>query len=264
MRYLDSLIVTANLLNEVGTLAAPRMLAIAHSGGLNILSEAGRINMTLVSYSAEFKEGAREGETVTVALEEANDLWPEDTAYRVFFSKGTEAPGRVGKWQLIFAQEQASRPLPYDISQAVADGLTDRELWRPDPIIAAGEAQQDAQRLLWPIGQSARAYLKRLDREFASEAQVTCADDVHQRIYAGIAVSVTFARWPNQGQELRCALQHQSTLKQQRESKRVEFHGVLVAREKNETYLLGTCRFTVSRLNRQRIPIFTDGTIERG
>lgn len=264
MRELDSVIVTPKLLNEVGTLAAPRMLAIAHGAGLAALSETERNTMMLVGYSAEFKEGARENETVNVVIEEAEGLWPGDKAFRLSFSKGTDATGRVGKWQLIFAQKHESRPLPYNLNQAVADGLTDRELWRPDPIVATGDAQQDAPRLLWPIGQSARSYMKRLDLEFVSQLGAKCADDVPQRIYAGIAVTVNLAHWPSKGQELRCALQHQPPLKNQSDSKRLEFHGVLVSQDQDEIYLLGTCCFSVSRLSQHRVPIFADGATERG
>ncbi len=77
MKNLERVTVTQSLLNEVETLAAPRMPAVAHRAGLTALDENGQSGMTLVSYSAEFKEGAGEGETVNVVVEEA-ELGPAD------------------------------------------------------------------------------------------------------------------------------------------------------------------------------------------
>ena len=190
MKLLTPLVVTKELLNPVGTLAAPRMLMAAYRAGRAALSDMGLTDMTLVGYAAEFKEGAREGDTVQVALENATGVWPGDHAFSVLFSKGTDTTGRVGKWHLLFAKKQEVRPLPYDINHAIADGLTDRELWQADPIVATGDEERDVQRLLWPIGQSARAYMKQLDLAFAAQPGVTCVDDVHHRIYAGIAVTL--------------------------------------------------------------------------
>jgi hypothetical protein len=260
MKQFASFVVTKELLNPVGTLAAPRMLSTAHHAGLLALSDTGRTNMTLVGYNAEFKEGAREGDTVAVVLAEAVGLWPGDHAFTVLFNKGTDTTGRVGKWHLIFATKQTVRPLPYDISQAAADRLTDRELWQAEPIVTTGDENRDAQRLLWPLGQSARAYMKQLDLAFTAQPGVSCADEVHRRIYAGIAVTLHLARWPDTSQEIRCALQHQRPLQEQPRSKRMEFPGVLVTQDRNGTYLLGTCRFSVSRLSEQRVPVYADGT----
>src|SRR6185312_7086524 len=100
----------------------------------------------------------------------------------IHFSKGDDPNGRVGKWHLIYAKKQDTRPLPYDISQAMTDGLTDRDLWRADPIIASGNEIKDAPPLLWPIGQSAREYMRRLDVAFAAEPGVTIADSIDKRI----------------------------------------------------------------------------------
>jgi len=46
----------------------------------------------------------------------------------------------------------------------------------------------------------------------------------------------------------RCVLQKQHQLKEQPPSKRMEFHGVLVAQDQSGTHLLGSCRFSVSRV----------------
>jgi hypothetical protein len=260
MKLLTPFVVTKELLNPVETLAAPRMLVAAYRAGRATLSDARPSDMTLASYTAEFKEGAREGDTVNVALEEATGPWPGDHAFSVLFSKGADTTGRVGKWHLFFAKKQEVRPLPYDITHAIADGLTDRELWQAEPIIATGDEERDVQRLLWPIGQSARAYMKRLDLAFATHPGVTCVDDVPQRIYAGIAVTVHLSCWPSKDQEIRCALQPRHPLQDQLKSKRMEFPGVLVAQDGSETSLLGTCRFSVSRLSKERVPVYGDGT----
>jgi hypothetical protein len=262
MKLLTPLVVTKELLNPVGTLAAPRMLAAAYRAGRAALSDTGFTNMTLVGYTAEFKEGAREGDTVEAALENATGVWPGDQAFSVLFSKGTDTTGRVGKWHLLFAKRQEARPLPYDITPAIADGLTNRELWQADPIVATGDEERDVQRLLWPIGQSARAYMKQLDLASAAQPEVTCIDDVQHRIYAGIAVTLHLCRWPDVDQEIRCALQHQRSLQEQSKSKRMEFPGVLVAQDGSGTSLLGTCRFSVSRLSKERVPVYMDGTRE--
>ncbi len=262
MKHIDTFVVTQKMLNPVGTLAAPRMLTRAHQAGFTALGENSRNEMSLVGYSAEFKEGAREGDTVNATLEEIEGVWPEDRVFRIHFSKGDDSNGRVGKWHMIYTKRQETRPLPYDISQAIADGLTDRELWRTESIIASGDEVKDAPPLLWPIGQSARAYMRQLDLAFAAEPDVTIADDIEKRIYAGIAVTVHLARWPRAGQELRCVLQHQRPLKEQTPSRRMEFHGGLVAQDKSGTALLGTYRFSVSRLGEQRVPVYANGLPE--
>ncbi|MBM4257883.1 MAG: hypothetical protein FJ147_18580 [Deltaproteobacteria bacterium] len=260
MKQIDTFTVTQKMLNPVGTLAAPRMLTRAHQAGFAALGVNSMNDMSLVGYRAEFKEGARGGDTVNVTVEEAEGLWAGDRGFRIHFSKGNDTSGRVGKWHVIYAKKQEARPLPYDISQAVADKLTDRELWQPEIIIATGDEIKDAPPLLWPIGQSARAYMKQLDLAYATEPGVTIVDDIEKRIYAGIAVTVHFARWPQAGQELRCVLQHQRPLKEQAPSRRMEFHGVLAAQDKSGTYLLGTCRFSVSRVGQNRAPVYADGT----
>lgn len=263
MKHIDTFVVTQKLLNPVGTLAAPRMLTRAHQAGFAALGENAMSDMSLMGYSAEFKEGAREGDSVNVTIDEAAGLWPGDRAFNVFFGKGDDTSGRVGKWQMIYAKKQDTRPLPYDIGQAIADELTDRELWRVESIIASGDEIKDAPPLLWPIGQSARESMRRLDVAFAAEPGVTIADNINKRIYAGIAVTVHFARWPQAGQELRCVLQPQRPLKEQVPSRRMEFHGVLVAQDKTGTYLLGTCRFSVSRVGEKRMPVYANGLAER-
>jgi hypothetical protein len=262
MTHLTPFVVTKELLNPVGTLAAPRMLVAAYRAGRTTLSDARFTDLSLVGYTAEFKEGAREGDTVQVTLENAPGVWPGDQAFSVLFSKGTDTTGRVGKWHVLFAKRQEVRPLPYDITPAVMEGLTDRELWQTDPIVATGDEERDVQRLLWPIGQSARAYMKQLDLAFAAQPEVTCMDAVQHRIYAGIAVTLHFCRWPDADQEIRCALQPQRPLQEQPKSKRMEFPGVLVAQDGTGTFLLGTCRFSVSRLSKERVPVYVDGTRE--
>jgi hypothetical protein len=248
------------MLNPVGTLAAPRMLTRAHRAGFAALGEHAMNEMMLVGYSAEFREGARAGDSVTVALEETAGLWPGDMAFRILFSKDDNSTGRIGTWQMTYAKKQDTRPLPYDISQAITDGLTDRELWQPEAIVATGKETTDAPPLLWPIGQSARAYMKQLDLAYAATTGATIVDNIDKRIYAGIGVTTHLTRWPRAGQELRCVLQHQRPLNEQPPSKRMEFYGVLVAQEKSGTYLLGTCRFSVSRLSEERVPVYADGT----
>jgi hypothetical protein len=259
MKHIDTFTVTQKLLNPVGTLAAPRMLTRAHQAGFSALGEHSMSTMSLVGYSAEFKEGAREGDFVNVTIGETEGLWPDDRAFNVLFGKGDDSSGRVGKWQMIYAKKQDTRPLPYDISQAMIGGLTDRELWRTEPIVASGDEIKDGPLLLWPIGQSAREYMRRLDLAFAAEQGVTIVDNLDKRVYAGIAVTVHLVRWPDKDQELRCALQPQRPLKEQTPSKRMEFHGVLVAQEKTGTHILGTCRFSVSRVGETRVPVYANG-----
>jgi hypothetical protein len=58
-------------------------------------------------------------------------------------------------------------------------------------------------------------------------------------------------------------LQRQRPLREQPQSKRMEFSGVLVAQDGSGTYLLGTCRFSVSRLNEQRVPVYANGTMDQ-
>jgi hypothetical protein len=57
----------------------------------------------------------------------------------------------------------------------------------------------------------------------------------------------------------RCVLQKQHQLKEQPPSKRMEFHGVLVAQDRSGNSLFGTCRFSVSRVGEKRVPVYADG-----
>lgn len=94
MKPIDTFIVTPKLLNPVGTLAAPQMLTRAHQAGFVALGENATNEMSLVGYSAEFKEGAREGEVVNVTIDEAEGLWPGDRAFRIHFGKDNDTRGR--------------------------------------------------------------------------------------------------------------------------------------------------------------------------
>lgn len=262
MKRIESILVSQDLLNELGTLAAPSMLAAALRATQAELGDAGLETMTLFSYRAEFKEGARQGDTVQVALEEAGGVPAGERAFNVYFSKGDKL-GRVGHWRLVFSGQRAGRRLPYSISQAAADGRTDRELWRPQPVLASGDSVQDGQALLWLAGQSARGYLKRLDQELAATGNYPFYDEVATRIYGGIFVTVHLAQGPEQGQILYCALQHQLPLQNQAPDRKMDFHGVLVSGSADDTLLLGTFRFTVARLNAQRAAIYPDGATQR-
>ncbi len=260
LRDSETFVVTKELLNPVGTLAAPRMLAAARRVGLAALSEEEQESALLASYSAEFKEGAREGEEVRVSIEPTPVQWEGDRAFTILFSKAADTSGRVGKWSMAFTKRKNVRPVPYNIDHAIAGGLTNQELWQSGAIIATGDEHRDAQLLLWPIGQSARAYMKRLDQEFCSTSGVAALDDIEQRIYAGVAVTTTMLTWPAKETQLLCALHPQRPLAEQPRGKRLEFHGVLVGQSDGETSLLGTCRFTVSRLNGRKVPIYADGS----
>jgi len=264
VKHLEPFAVTPNLLNELGTLAAPSMLAAALQAAFAELGAAGSETLTLLSYSAEFKEGAREGDSVQVTIEETASRLTNDSEFDVFFSKG-EKIGRIGKWHLVFSKPAEGHPLPYRISLAAADGLTDSQLWRPEPAIATGNLVADAQSLLWLAGQSARSYMKRLDSEFAASGpELKFIDDVKTRIYGGIVVACQMLRWPAPEERLHSALQHQLPLQQQaQQDKKMVFDGVLVADRDAETYLLGTFRFTVMRLNAHRLSIYPDGSTER-
>lgn len=260
MKQLEPFVVTQPLLNELGTLAAPSMLAAALQAAFAELGAAYPAELELASYSAEFKEGAREGDTVQLALQETTAGPPGIREFDLYFSKG-EKLGRVGKWRLVFASRSAVRPLPYSISQADADGRTDRQLWRPQQAVATDNLVENAQSLLWLAGQSARAYLKRLDMEFAAGAPgIALQDDLNTRHYGGIQVVTHMACWPIAGDMLRCALDYQLPLARQTPpDRKIIFHGVLTADRGQETYLLGTFRFTVVRLNAQRLSIYPDG-----
>jgi hypothetical protein len=257
--------VTENLLNELNTLAAPSMLAAALQAIIGELGDAWPDKVTLFSYNAEFREGARQGDSVQIAGEETAGQQAGDRAFRVYFSKAANQPGRVGKWHLIFAAPHAVRLLPYDLNQPAVDGRTDQELWRSEPMVATGSVQEDAQTLLWLAGQSARGYMKRLDQEFADAAkEIVFHDDLRTRQYGGIAVTMTLAGWPAQGRVLRCSLLYQlPLLSQPKRDRKMDFHGVLVAQDHEATELLGTFRFTVVRLNGQRQAIYPDGSTER-
>jgi hypothetical protein len=258
VKTLKPLIVTRPLLNELSTLAAPSMLAAVVKV---IGSELGAaFSGTLCSYTAEFKEGAREGDEVHIALEALTGA-DGDHLFKVYFSKG-DTLGRIGTWTVVYADLPPGRPLPWDLAQAAADGRTDHDLWRPETAEATGGLSADGQTLLWLAGQSARAYMKRLDQEFAATTPV--ADDLDTRIYGGIHVTATMARWPEPGQMLNAAMQYHLPLARQPKAERkMVFNGVWVASAGNSTELLGTFRFTVARLSGQRQSIFPNGTTER-
>lgn len=259
MKSLPPFLVTDDLLNELGTLAAPSMLAVALRAAVTGLGAVYPEGLTLFSYTAEFKQGARKGDEVMVALEETASAYPGDREFDVHFSKG-EKFGGIGRWHLVFSQPASGHALPCDIRLVAADGRTDSELWRPEFTIATGQLIEDAQSLLWLAGQCARRYMKRLDAEFA--AAIEPDDDLESRIYGGIAVASHQIRWPSSGEILRCALEYQLPLSSQQGRKMV-FDGMLLAGGEAGTYLLGTFRFTVMRLNAQRSSIYPDGSKER-
>jgi hypothetical protein len=262
MKQLAPFIVTSDLLNELNTLAAPSMLAAALRAAFTELGAAYPQHLTLAGFTGEFKEGAREGDRVQLAIEEAAAL-AEERAFNLYFSKG-DTFGRVGSWRLRFAPPAGGRLLPYSISPAVADGRTDRELWRPTPAIATGELVADGQALLWMAGQSARAYLKRLDEEFAAREAVALQDELATRHYGGILVHLYMAGWPTAGQPLRCAVQYQLPLaRQPKPDRKLVCNGVLVAEHEDSAELLGTFAFTVVRMNAARSSIYPEGATER-
>lgn len=256
-----SVVVTQGLLNELGTLAAPSMLGIALEMVTERVGPLYPLGMMLYSYHAEFKEGAREGDTVQVTYKETSSHLPNTRAFIFYFSNSEERVGRVGNWRLVFSQPTNTLPLPYDISQPIAGGRSDRELWRTQPLLAAGETPQDSQALLWLIGQSSRRYMKHLDEVFSRNTNHSIIqDDPKTRIYGGIAVDVHFIQWPKIGQPLRCALQYHLPLAQQvSQERKMGFHGAMVFEEQGMTYLLGTFQFIVVRLNAQRTAIYADG-----
>ena len=264
MKQLEPLVVTQPLLNELNTLAAPSMLAAALHAAFTELGGVYPDTLDLCSYSAEFKEGAREGDTVQLALEETASAPSGNREFDIYFSKG-EKLGRVGKWHLVFARCTDAHPLPYSFDQANTDGRTDSQLWRPQLAVATGDRVQDGQLLLWLAGQSARAYMKRLDTEFATgNLEIQLQDELNTRNYGGIVVVMDMACWPAAGETLHCALDYQLPLAQQTPpDRRVIFQGVLTADREEDTYLLGTFRFTVVRLNAQRLSIYPDGSTER-
>ena len=264
MKQLEPFVVTQPLLNELNTLAAPSMLAAALHAAFAELGDAYPDTLDLYGYSAEFKEGAREGDTVQLALEETAGVPWRNREFDIYFSKN-EKLGRVGKWHLVFARRTDARPLLYSLDQANADGRTDSQLWRPQLAIAIGDRVKDGQSLLWLAGQSARAYMKRLDAEFAAgNPEVQLQDDLDTRNYGGIVVVMQMAGWPKAGGTLHSALDYQLPLAQQTPpDRKMIFQGVLTADGEQETYLLGTFRFTVVRLNAQRLSIYPDGSTEQ-
>ncbi len=196
MKQLEPFVVTQPLLNELNTLAAPSMLAAAVQAAFAELGNAYPDTLDLYGYSAEFKEGAREGDTVQLALEETAGVPVGNREFDIYFSKN-EKLGRVGKWRLVFARRTEARPLSYSLDQANADGRTDSQLWRPQLAIATGDRVKDGQSLLWLAGQSARAYMKRLDAEFAAgNSAIQLQDDLDTRNYGGIVVVMQMAGWP--------------------------------------------------------------------
>ncbi len=264
MKQLEPFVVTQPLLNELNTLAAPSMLAAALHAAFAELGDAYPDTLDLYRYSAEFKEGAREGDTVQLALEETAGAPSENREFDIYFSK-SEKLGRVGKWRLVFARRGDVHPLPYSLDQASADDRTDSQLWRPQLAVATGDRVKDGQSLLWLAGQSARAYMKRLDIEFAAgSSDIQLQDKLDTRNYGGIVVVMDMIRWPAAGETLHCALDYQLPLAtQESPDRKMIFQGVLTADREQETYLLGTFRFTVVRLNTQRLSIYPDGSTER-
>jgi hypothetical protein len=262
LKLLDTILVTPNLLNELSTLAAPSMLEVALHAALGELGHV--YSGKLFRYNAEFREGAREGDRVQPAIEETVAASAADREFKVYFSK-SDRLGRVGSWHLIFTTQPESRLLSYSLSQVEADGRTDHELWRPEPMVATGNMVTDAQSLLWLAGQSARAYMKRLDQELAaSGAELKSRDDIQSRSYGGISVTASLGRWPQREWTVRCGLHYQLPLaKQPRADKKMVFQGVWITEKADESYLLGTFRFTVVRLNGQRLSIYPDGSTER-
>jgi len=261
MKALDDFVVTEALLNEVGTLAAPSMLAVALRAVQAELAQNAAESLTLFSFRAAFKEGARLGDNVLATIE-PGEAQNDAQSFKVQFGKSEETLGRVGRWELTFAKPSEAPWLPFGIRQAIADGRTDRELWRPQPLVATADMVEDAQSLLWIAGQSARAYMQRLDREFAASASETpFQDDVNARSYPGIMVSMAITRWPQSGWALRGAVQHQLPLTPESE-KKMDFDGTLVAEVENDTLLLGAFRFTVARLSGRREAVYADGAKE--
>lgn len=256
-----SIVVTKSLLNELETLAAPSMLGIALEMAVEQVGPLYPLGMMLYSYHAEFKEGAKEGDTVQVTCQETSSHLPDTKAFSFYFSKTEKNLGRVGNWRLVFSQPIKTLPLPYDIHQAIADGRSDRELWRTEPLLATGKMAQDSQALLWLIGQSSRRYMKRLDEMFVSNVDHSLIqDDPKKRVYGGIAVVFNITHWPKVDQPLRCALHYHLPLAQQvRQERKINFHGAMVFEEQGITYLLGTFQFTVVRLNSHRSAIYVDG-----
>ena len=141
MKQLEPFVVTQPLLNELNTLAAPSMLAAALHAAFAELGDAYPDTLDLYRYSAEFKEGAREGDTVQLALEETAGAPSENREFDIYFSK-SEKLGRVGKWRLVFARRGDVHPLPYSLDQASADDRTDSQLWRPQLAVATGDLEK--------------------------------------------------------------------------------------------------------------------------
>lgn len=262
VKQLQPLLVSHDLLNELGTLAAPSMLAAALRTAFAELGDAYPQALTLGGYRAEFREGAREGDRIQVALEEVAPGLPGDREFDIYFSKGDKL-GRIGKWRLTFGPRAGARLLPYSIAQAEADGRTDAALWRPEPAAATGDLVQDGQSLLWLAGQSARAYMKRLDAEFAAGPDVKLADELETRNYGGILVVMHIAGWPAAGETLHSALQYQLPLRRQSPDRKMVFNGVLTTERAAGTYLLGTFYFTVARIDARRMSIYPDGSTEK-
>ncbi|MEE4376002.1 MAG: hypothetical protein V2J55_00600 [Candidatus Competibacteraceae bacterium] len=248
-KLLTPFTVTPELLNEVNTLAAPSMLAVALRAAHTELGQA-IDKLALYSYQAEFKQGAREGDQVRVAIERLADPSASDPAYQVRFATGEDTTGRVGKWHLQFGPQSSNRLLPYNLAPAFADDRTDRSLWRPDAAVASGDSIHDGQTLLWLAGQSARSYFRRLDQALVAEvAPGTLQDDPNQRNYGGIKVIMTFAGRPESGCKLYCVPDYQLPLNRQKPGKLLDFQEMLVGEVEDHTFLLGVARFTVVRMS---------------
>jgi len=247
-KLLTPFTVTPELLNDVNTLAAPSMLAVALRAAHTELGPASE-KLALHSYQAEFRQGAREGEQVRVVIERLDHPSPSDRAYQVRFTVGEDTTGRVGKWHLQFGPPSSGRLLPYNLVQALADDRTDRTLWRSDPALASGDSIQDGQTLLWLAGQSARGYFRRLDQELVAGVDPgMLQDDPDTRNYGGIKVITTLASWPEPGCKLYCVPDYQPPLHQQKPSKLLDFQEMLVGEVDNQAYLLGIARFTIVRM----------------
>jgi hypothetical protein len=263
-KALEPFQVTPDLLNEVNTLAAPAMLAAAMRAAQAALGRSAAA-MTLFSYQAEFRQGARLHEQVQISIEPMDKPEPADRAFQIRFGVGEENSGRVGNWQLHFCPLFEAKLLPYSVAQAAADGRTDQALWpRPEPSVASGEAIDDGQKLLWLAGQCARAYFKRLDEEWAATVDATTfQDDPRARRYGGIAVSTTLTCWPRKDWVLRCATESQLPLGRHQPGKILHFQEALVGESGDESYLLGTARFTVVRMSAAGAAVYPDGAKDR-
>ncbi|MCP5424943.1 MAG: hypothetical protein H6970_07730 [Gammaproteobacteria bacterium] len=264
IKSLNPFQVTPELLNEVNTLAAPSMLAAAMRAAYVELGQSAD-GMALFAFQAEFRQGARPAEQVQISIESLDAQEATERVFQVCFGVGEENNGRVGKWQLHFRPTVETKLLPYGVNQAAADGRTDETLWpRPQPSVATGETLDDAQQLLWLAGQCARGYCKRLDEEWVAGVDAaTIQDDPHARRYGGIAVTLTLAGWPSKDALLRCVTESHLPLNRQRAGKIMNFQEMLISESGDESFLLGTARFTVARMSAAGAAVYPDGAKDR-